>query len=74
MNYIIKYKNNIIGEIIDNKYIPMPNQNECIFKFLKEEIEDVTKVNFFITRIKNCERFPNLSISYSTDEYEFIKK
>ena len=74
MDFIVKYKGNKIGEVNNGKYIPDINQPEGIFNFLKKSIEDINSVNFFTYRIKNCERFPDLSITYSTDEYEFVKK
>lgn len=78
MDYIVKYKDVIIGDIINGKYIPnKEGVNKCnndIFSFLKNEIEDITTINFFTSRIKNCSRFKNLDIAYSTDNYILIEK
>lgn len=78
MNYIVKYGETVIGNIKENTYIPDTDGiKKCekeVFSFLKEEIKDVTQINFFVSRIKNCKRFDDLSISYSTDKYSLIEQ
>ena len=75
-NFCVKYKGVTIGQVVDNKYTPNYEEIEKVtgvFNFLKNEIENVENNSFFSSRIENCKRFDNLSVSYSTDNYEFVE-
>ncbi len=76
MDFIVKYSGIVIGNVKNNHYFPddigiAKVRGETIFSFLKEEIKDITEVNFFSRRMESCERFGNYDVSYAGDNYEF---
>ena len=70
-NFYVKYKGEVVGVVKNKKYTPTETKIKGVFNFLNKEIENIDSNNFFKNRIDNCKRFPDVSVSYSTDEYLF---